>query len=51
LENISNKLIKEFNDYLFNNYLDESYLIIDEHLFQIYDMNNIPIELLSKYYF
>jgi hypothetical protein len=51
LENISNKLIKEFNDYLFNNYLDESYLIIDEHLFQIYDMNNIPIALLSKYYF
>ena len=50
LENIESKKIEEFNEYLFNNYLDEFGGLITQELFQIYDMHNIPIELLSKYY-
>jgi len=47
MENISNEKIEEYNEFLFNNYSENTF---NEELFQIYDMHNIPIELLSKYY-
>lgn len=50
MEKISNEKIKEFNDFLCNTFFDNYDGTMNKFLFLIYDIKNIPIELLSKFY-
>jgi len=49
-EKISNEKIKEFNDFLCNKFFDYYDGTMNKFLFLIYDIKNIPIELLSKFF-
>ena len=50
MEKISNEKIKEFNDFLCDTFFDNLRYANNQFLFLIYDLKNIPIELLSKFY-
>lgn len=50
MEKISNEKIKEFNDFLCDTFFDNFLYANNKFLFLIYDLKNIPIELLSKFY-